>query len=66
MPRLGSRRLVQVCLVGYCAAGPFVGIAGSPVQLALALFVWGAFQGSLDISMNTQAIAVERHRERRS
>lgn len=64
VPRIGSRRIVQVCLVGYCAAGPFVGIAASPFQLALALFAWGAFQGSLDISMNTQAIAVEKHLER--
>ncbi len=64
VPRVGSRRVVQVCLVGYCAAGPFVGVAGSPFQLALALFGWGAFQGALDISMNTQAIAVEKHRER--
>jgi MFS family permease len=64
VPRVGSRPLVQVCLVGYCAAGPFVGVAGSPIQLALALFAWGAFQGALDISMNTQAIAVEKYRER--
>jgi hypothetical protein len=28
------------------------------------LFAWGAFQGSLDVSMNTQAVAVERARGR--
>jgi MFS family permease len=60
VPRVGSRPVVQVCLVGYCAAGPLVGIANSPVTLGLALAVWGGFQGSLDISMNTQAIAVEK------
>jgi MFS family permease len=64
LPRLGSRRMVQSCLVGYCAAGPLVGLAGSLPALFAALFAWGAFQGSLDVSMNTQAVAVERARGR--
>src|SRR5258706_4032087 len=29
-------------------------------MLFAALFVWGAFQGTLDIAMNTQAITIER------
>ncbi|HMH94253.1 MAG TPA: MFS transporter, partial [Streptosporangiaceae bacterium] len=64
LPRAGSRRIVQVALVGYCAAGPLVGLTGSLPALFAALFVWGAFQGTLDVAMNTQAIAVER-KERR-
>src|ERR1700728_2285875 len=60
LPRLGSRRMVQGCLVGYCAAGPLVGLTGSLPALFAALFAWGAFQGTLDVAMNTQAIAVER------
>jgi MFS family permease len=60
LPRVGSRRVVQVALVGYCAAGPLVGLTGSLPALFAALFVWGAFQGTLDVAMNTQAIAVER------
>jgi MFS family permease len=60
LPRLGSRRIVQITLVGYCAAGPLVGLSGSLPALLGALFVWGAFQGSLDVAMNTQAIMVER------
>jgi fucose permease len=60
LPRLGSRRIVQVALVGYCAAGPFVGLTGTLAALFGALFAWGAFQGTLDVAMNTQAIAVER------
>jgi hypothetical protein len=60
LPRAGSRRIVQVALVGYCAAGPLVGLTGSLAALFAALFVWGAFQGTLDVAMNTQAIAVER------
>ncbi len=64
LPRFGSRRLVQVSLVGYCLTGPIIGLTGSVPGLFAALFVWGAFQGLLDVSMNTQAIAVEGRRER--
>lgn len=62
--RLGSRRMVRVALVGYCAAGPLVGLAGSLIALFAALYAWGFFQGSLDVSMNTQAVAVEQARGR--
>ena len=62
IPRLGSRRVVQFALVGYCATGPLVGLTGSLAALFGALFIWGAFQGTLDVAMNTQAIAVERGR----
>jgi len=60
IPRLGSRRVVQFALVGYCLTGPLVGLTGSLAALFGALFIWGAFQGTLDVAMNTQAIAVER------
>jgi MFS family permease len=60
LPRLGSRRLVQISLVGYCAAGPLVGLGHSFSGLFLALLAWGAFQGTLDVSMNTQGLTVER------
>ncbi|WP_375488801.1 MFS transporter [uncultured Jatrophihabitans sp.] len=64
IPRFGSRRVVQVCLLGYGISGPFVGLTGSTAALFAALFVWGAFMGTLDIAMNTQAIAVEGARDR--
>jgi MFS family permease len=60
IPKVGSRRVVQIALVGYCAMGPLVGLTGSLAALFGALFIWGAFQGTLDVAMNTQAIAVER------
>lgn len=59
LPVLGSRRMVQASVLGYWAAAPLVGLASSPALLAAALFAWGAFQGSLDVSMNTQATAVQ-------
>lgn len=60
LPKLGSRRIVQIALLGYCAAGPFVGLTATLPALFGALFAWGAFQGTLDVAMNTQAIAIER------
>jgi hypothetical protein len=60
LPRLGSRRIVQITMVGSCVAAPLVGLTGTLATLFVALFAWGAFQGTLDVAMNTQAIAVER------
>jgi MFS family permease len=59
LPRVGSRRLVRVGLVGYCLTGPLVGLSASPLTFFVAFMIWGAFQGALDVSMNTQAISVE-------
>jgi MFS family permease len=60
LPRVGSRPMVRLALVGYCVAGPFVGLTGSLGTFFVAFLLWGFFQGMLDVSMNTQAIAVER------
>lgn len=60
LPWLGSKLMVRITMTGYCLAGPLVGLAGSVGALFAALMVWGAFQGTLDVSMNTQAISVER------
>ena len=60
LPRFGSRLLTRITMTGYCLAGPLVGLAGSAAALFGALALWGAFQGTMDVSMNTQAITVER------
>jgi MFS family permease len=60
LPRVGSRRLVRLALIGYCVSGPLVGLTGSVTSFFLAFLLWGFFQGTLDVSMNTQAITVER------
>jgi MFS family permease len=59
LPRWGSRRMVRLALVAFCASGPLVGLSDSFVTFFLTFMLWGAFQGILDVSMNTQAIAVE-------
>lgn len=62
---LGSAIVVRAALLGYSLAGIGVGVAGSPLTLAAALALWGIFQGTLDVAMNTQGITVE-HAARRS
>ena len=49
-----------MALLGYCIWGPFIGLTGSLGTFFVALLLWGFFQGLLDVSMNTQAITVER------
>jgi MFS family permease len=60
LPRVGSQLMVRMALVGYCVTGPFIGLTGSLGSFFVAFVLWGFFQGTLDVSMNTQAIAVER------
>jgi MFS family permease len=60
LARVGSPLLVRFALVGYCVAGPLVGLTGSLDTFFVAFLLWGFFLGMLDVSMNTQAITVER------
>ncbi len=59
LPHHDSRTVVQVALVGYCAAGPVVGLSGSFGAFFAVFLVRGAFQGALDVAMNTQGLTVE-------
>ncbi|WP_174186065.1 MFS transporter [Nocardia barduliensis] len=58
--RFGSRTLVgaSACLGSIAVVGP--GLATGPWTLALALACFGFGNGALDVSMNTQAVLVER------
>lgn len=60
LTRGGSPLLVRFALVGYCVAGPVVGLTRSLDTFFVAFLLWGFFLGMLDVSMNTQAITVER------
>nr|MDQ6946141.1 MFS transporter [Actinomycetota bacterium] len=60
LPTIGSRRMVRLALLGYCVSGPFIGVTGSLATFFVAFLLWGFCQGMLDVSMNTQAITVER------
>jgi predicted MFS family arabinose efflux permease len=64
LPRVGSRRLVAVTLLGLCASLPLPTLASSTPVLGLALVILGAFNGALDVSMNAHAVALETARGR--
>jgi MFS transporter len=58
--RSGSRITAQQTLVAYGLLVPALALAPSLYMLALALFVFGAAAGSLDIAMNAHGFEVER------
>lgn len=58
--RWGSTAVIRLTLTGYCLAPVLIGFSHSVSTLFGALFCWGAFQGSLDVAMNSQAGSVER------
>jgi fucose permease len=58
--RWTSAVVTRVALVGACVAVVLPGVAWNLGSLAAALLLLGFSLGSLDIAMNTQAVAVER------
>ena len=58
--RFGCRTVILSSGGISCLVLPFLAIASSPILLALALFVFGATIGTLDVSMNIQAVMVEK------
>ena len=58
--RLGCRRVILVAGGLACLLLPCLSLAASPLQLALALFMFGAAIGTLDVAMNIQAVMVEK------
>jgi len=57
--RFGSRRVLRFSAPFGAAAFAFVALAPSAPSLAVALFCWGFASGVVNVSMNTQAIALE-------
>jgi MFS family permease len=58
--RFGSRAVTRASATAFCLALPLPVVSPSLPLVALALVVLGACNGLLDVSMNTQAAAVER------
>jgi hypothetical protein len=60
--RFGSAATVRLTLVGYVLSPLALGAGAgaTPEGLFAVLVVWGAFQGSLDVAMNSHAAGVER------
>lgn len=59
LARWGSVKILRITMIGFAAAAPLVGLADSLPALFGALVIFGAFQGSMDVSMNTQAVTIE-------
>ena len=58
-PRYGSRSLLKLSAPFQALAFAFIALAPSAILLALALFLMGAVNGLVQVSMNAQAIALE-------
>jgi predicted MFS family arabinose efflux permease len=58
--RLGCRRVLMLAVLVICATLPMLAQVSSVPWLALVLFFFGAGMGSLDCTMNIQAIILER------
>ena len=57
--RFGSRPVTKLAALVYCIALPLPTLAPNLLLLTISLIVLGALFGALDVSMNTQAVAVE-------
>lgn len=60
LPRIGSKKTVLVSISGYVLSLLLVGSAHNIYGLGITLFLFGLFWNMTDISLNTQAIEVER------
>jgi predicted MFS family arabinose efflux permease len=58
--QFGCRRVLLLAGVLLCLTLPLLGVISDPLVLAAALFAFGAGLGSADVTMNIQAIIVER------
>jgi MFS family permease len=58
--RFGSRRMTIVAALGFCLTLPVLILSPHLPSLVSALLLFGACNGLLDVSMNAQAVEVER------
>jgi MFS family permease len=62
--RFGSRRMTRASALAFFLALPLPAVASNLPSLVAALMLIGAANGLLDVSMNAQAVAVERRYRR--
>ena len=57
--RIGSRKVIRFATLLYCIVLTGIGLSASIWQLTLCLFLFGSVGNLVNISINTQAIALE-------
>lgn len=57
--KFGSAPVTRAFTLGLCGCLVLPGLAWSAASLAVALFVYGAAAGAMDVAMNTEGVAVE-------
>ena len=62
--KFGSRKIALFSMLFYIVAMPLLGYANTTFQLAIALFIFGFGGDMLNISMNVQAVNVEKIKQR--
>ena len=58
--KFGSRTMVQISILGYALSLFLIGISSDIYILGTCLFLFGIFWNLTDISLNTQAIGIEK------
>ncbi len=58
--KFGTHVTTSVTLIGCAVSLPFIGAAWDFTSLLVSLFIYGIFQGTMDVSMNANGLAVER------
>lgn len=58
--KFGSRIMVQIAILGYALSLFLIGISSNIYILGTCLFLFGIFWNLTDISLNTQAIGIEK------
>ncbi|MFT4112571.1 MFS transporter [Silvibacterium sp.] len=59
--RVGSRPVARVVALGYSLVIAAMGFVDSYAMLLVCAILFGAMKGAFDVTINTQAISVERH-----
>ena len=62
--KFGSKKITLLSMLVYLIALPLLGFAKTPISLAIALFIFGFGSDMLNISMNVQAVNVEKIQNR--
>ncbi|MFN2116326.1 MAG: MFS transporter, partial [Candidatus Promineifilaceae bacterium] len=57
--RFGSKTMTMAGVIGLCFVMPLPALMPNTAALFAALFIFGAFLSTMDVSMNSQAVVVE-------